>query len=257
MSLYELPAEGKGYFHFERREAVAVNHFHSAPEFLFSETGGQIVSAYGEKRVLKKGEGCFFDSFTPHAYEKSDGAIAFVLLGEKGYFDRLFQIFGNQTPPRFFYFDDFALLETLRRFCEENGKNGRGREAIEEGAICVLLGALAGKTQFVDRVKDKKSELVQGILLYAEENLSGDLSLATLAKEFSYSPEHLSRALNARLGTNWTAYVNSLRARRAKRLLEQRREENVLKIAFDCGFESSNTFYRAYKKEFGAPPKRK
>lgn len=257
MSFYETRAEGSGYFHFERRTANAVSHFHSAPELLFAEREGTTVFFGGESRALKRGEGCFFDSFVPHAYQSTKEASAFVLLGEKNYFDRVFQSFQNKVPPSLFRFEDFSLLENLRAFCEEKGQNGGGRYAIEEGTICIVLGALANQTPFIDRKKDRQSALLCDVLSFAETHLQTDLSLQFIAKEFGYSHEHLSRLLNGQLGQNWTSYVGGLRARRAKRLMEEFPKRTVLEIAFDCGFDSANTFYRAYKKEFGVPPKQK
>ena len=81
-------------------------------------------------------------------------------------------------------------------------------------------------------------------------------NLLALSREFGYSREHLSRILGRYLSEGWNGYVNRLRARRAEEMLSERPGENVLKIAYECGFESPNTFYRAYRREFGKSPRR-
>ena len=57
---------------------------------------------------------------------------------------------------------------------------------------------------------------------------------------------------------SWYAELaaRGLRVQKAEALLKADEEKNVLKIAYECGFDSQNTFYRAYKKEFGHLPRR-
>ena len=45
-----------------------------------------------------------------------------------------------------------------------------------------------------------------------------------------------------------------LRARAAHTLIESNKNSSVLDIALSCGFESLNTFYRAYRRVFGKTP---
>ena len=258
MSFYEQPAESLGYFHFQRRPAHIEAHFHGAPEFLFVERGEQEVTVSGETRVLKRGDGAFADGFCTHAYtQKTNDASAYVLLGEKSYFERIFALLGDRVPPRFFRFENFELLENLRLLCNEAQQNDGGRVAIERGAASILLGAMAKDIPFLKRSEDKQTHLVCNVLQYAETHLVEDLSLTRLSKLFGYSHEHLSRVLNTHLLEHWKSYVGRLRVRKAHALLEANETAPVLQIAFDCGFDSANTFYRAYKKEFGVPPRRK
>jgi AraC-like DNA-binding protein len=42
-----------------------------------------------------------------------------------------------------------------------------------------------------------------------------------------------------------------------RRLQTEIPDANVLELAFDAGFESASTFYRAYKKQFGEAPRQK
>lgn len=255
---YERPAEEKGYFHFQRREVFDTNaHFHSAPEFLFAEQGEQLVSIGGEKRVLKEGEGCFSEGFCIHSYTNVKGSIAHVVLGEKGYFDKIFSSFSGKLPPRFFRFDDYSLLNALRELCNKDYANELHRRVAFEGAMEILFSALAERIPFEERKEDKHSALVCEILDYSSSNLDVDLSLSALSKRFGYAHEHLSRILHKYLSENWNVYVGRLRARKARALLAEHPDCSVLKIAFDCGFESANTFYRAYKKEYGVSPRRK
>lgn len=258
MSFYELRAEQKGYVYFTRRETYETPaHFHGSIELLFVEKGEQPVSVDGETHVLQSGEGAFCDSFSVHYFAPAAGTISYTLLGKTEYFERAFSHFNGKTPPRFFQFDNFPLLHTLYAFYNEKKQNDGGRYAAFEGLVHILLAEIAEKNTVQPKKTDRKNELVCSILQYAEENPTADLSLLSIAKQFGYSHEYLSRILHQYLNENWNAYINRLRVRHADSLLKANADRSVLNVAYECGFDSPNTFYRAYKKEFGKPPKRK
>lgn len=256
MSEYELLAEENRYFRFNKRPMVQTGpHFHRAIELLFIEHGPQAVIIGGEARVLQPGEGCFSDSFCVHSYEMDASVPSSYIVGDRAYFDRFFYNKGEKTPPKFFRFDNFALLHALREICNKNYKNQADRYATIEGAMQILLAEIAEKNAFVTRAKDKRDTLVRDVLLYAEEHTESDLSLETLAAVFNVSREHLSRTLHKHLSQNWSKYVAHLRVRKVNALLQEKPDLSVLDAAFLCGFESSNTFYRAYKREYAKKPR--
>lgn len=257
MSYYELRADKEKYYHvFYHGIANAKTHFHSAVELLFIEDGEQEVLVGGQKRTLRAGEGCFCDAFTAHAYPHTQGIVCDIVIGDKAYFERAFSLFGQKTPPKFFSFTDFELLKTLYLQMEKAKDDELCRRAFFEGLVNVLMSEIARNNPFVSREKDKQEDLICNILFYAENHLNEDLSLGKLSQIFNYSREHLSRLLHKYLFENWQNYVNRRRVKQAAFLLVQNPKASVLDVALSCGFESANTFYRAYKKEFGCAPKK-
>lgn len=257
MSYYELSAEEKGYTYFERRPAIPTfPHFHGAYELVLQRDGEQEVLIGGEKRTIRGGEGCFSDSFCIHSYFPKPTANCFVIVGNKECFERIFAFYGGKKPPRFFPFSNFKLLENLFELCQKPFKDPQNGRATFESAMGILLASIAEDTPFLGGETDKQGELVCKVLGYAEERFFDDLSLLALAKKFGYSHEHLSRVLHKYLSENWNGYVGRLRARKANERLMTDPRANVLDVAFACGFDSANTFYRAYKKAFGKTPRR-
>lgn len=257
MSFYELKAEQTDYFNFEKRSTAYLTrtHFHGAIELLFVKEGKQEVIVGGEHAVLSTGDACIAESFIPHSYGKPEGEV-YVLLGEKKYFDEVFNKFGKKHPPRFFRFENAELLEYLYQLCLKEYKNPINRSTVFDATIKILLSEIAETTQFVDMKKDAQNDLIREILQYANDHPLEDLNLHTLAKKFGYTHEYLSRLLHKQLSENWKSYVNRLRVRIAERLLHKNNSDTILQIAFNCGFDSIHTFYRAYKKEFGKLPRR-
>ena len=255
MSYYELNAEQNEYFYFQKRgNYVTTAHFHGALEFLFVKEGEQEVSIGGERRVLHAGDACFVESFTPHSYLEARGEI-YILLGGREYFEEMFIALGKKQPPKFFRFENFHLLEWLFKLCLKSFKNPFNRSAIFESTIKILISEISETTIFEYRKKDNECPLICQILQYVEDHLQDDLSLRTIANKFGYSYEYLSRLLKKYLLVNWKTYINRLRVRLSARLLKTNTTESIIKIAFDCGFDSVHTFYRAYKKEFGETPR--
>jgi AraC-like DNA-binding protein len=54
---------------------------------------------------------------------------------------------------------------------------------------------------------------------------------------------------------NLTEYIGIARINYAKKILDIDRKKSVAEIAFESGFSSVPTFYRAYKKVFGTLPR--
>lgn len=257
MSFYEIATEQKNYFLIGERGLVETPaHFHSAMEMHFVEEGSMEILLDGEKRTLHAGDACFCDSFTVHAIPLPKDTLSYNLVGSKEAFERAFSLFGEKRPPRFFHFENFPLLRSLSKLCNKNRQNNGGRYAIFTGTLQILLAEIAETSTFLPRTVERKNTLVCDLLSYAEEHPQADLSLSALSEKFGYSREHLSRILHKYLLENWNMHVNRLRVRKAEILLSQNPESNVLEVAYACGFESPNTFYRAYNKEFGKSPKK-
>ena len=90
---------------------------------------------------------------------------------------------------------------------------------------------------------------MQGDRLY----LDPDLSLDGLSRQLRAIPNHVSQTLNQQLGASFFDYVARWRIADAKqRLLES--DDSVLTIAFDVGFNSRSTFYKAFRRETGHTP---
>ena len=257
MSFYELNAETTGYFYFRKGNSTIPTepHFHSAIEIVICAEGEQEVTVGGERRTLTPGEGCFVDSYAVHSLPKSDGNM-FVFLGDLQYFQPVFHAFFDQKPPTFFTFENLPLLSFLYDICQKNTQNTPARYETNEGVVKILLSEISKNTPFISRKESKGDDLVGDVLHYASHHLKEDLSLHRLAQLFGYSHEHLSRLLHRHLNEHWNRYVGRLRARAAHALLKSNPTCNVLEIASRCGFESPNTFYRAYRREYQMPPRK-
>ena len=82
------------------------------------------------------------------------------------------------------------------------------------------------------------------------------LTLAMLAEQLSMPTKHLSQIINEHFRQNFNDFINSYRIRAAIAKLSavQTREDKLLKIAFESGFNSKSVFNAAFKKNTGFSP---
>lgn len=96
-------------------------------------------------------------------------------------------------------------------------------------------------------------EQVQRGIDFVERNLEVDLDLADVSRAAGMSHWHFQRIFRALTGETLKTYVRSRRMANAlQRLLQSR--TRILDIALEAGFESQESFTRAFKAAFGMTP---
>ena len=101
--------------------------------------------------------------------------------------------------------------------------------------------------------KEKVTASMQQDKLYED----AELTLSQLAKKLSTNTSVLSKVINQGFGLNFNDFVNEYRVKAVIELLKagEQKNQTLLGIAFDCGFNSKATFNRAFKKQTGLSPK--
>ena len=94
---------------------------------------------------------------------------------------------------------------------------------------------------------------VQPVLAFAAAHLDEDISLDALAAQAGLSPFHLHRVFSAAAGETPKQFTLRLRLGRAAAMLLIG-NESVLNVALSCGFQSHETFCRAFRSRFGMSP---
>ena len=103
---------------------------------------------------------------------------------------------------------------------------------------------------------DDGNGVIEQAVAYIRENFASDISLSSIAKSFSVSPEHFSRLFKKETGLGFSKYLNSLRLQHAEQLLKSSGKKNITQVAESCGFEDSNYFSKKFKEVYGTSPKK-
>ncbi len=94
------------------------------------------------------------------------------------------------------------------------------------------------------------------VLEYIEQQLSEELSVDRIAEVACFSKHHFHRQFSIYVGINIAEYVRLLRLRRAGYQLAFRGDQRIVDIAVANGFDSAESFCRAFKRVFGQAPSR-
>lgn len=100
--------------------------------------------------------------------------------------------------------------------------------------------------ELVDRLHD--------YLLRDRNLLQGDLNRDELTTALGTNRNTLTDAVRAVTGKTPMEYIRTIRIEEARRLLDRHPDLTVEAIAYDCGFNAPNTFYRLFRKQYGISP---
>lgn len=107
----------------------------------------------------------------------------------------------------------------------------------------------------VDMMKRSHNEELQKNILewLNEQYMRPELSIAMTAEQFHISQKYVSQFLKDQTGKSYTEYIEDLRLTHAMELLKTTKL-GVTEIALKCGFTTQNTFYKAFRRRYGASP---
>ncbi|QXE91261.1 AraC family transcriptional regulator [Geomonas subterranea] len=98
------------------------------------------------------------------------------------------------------------------------------------------------------------AERFDRVLRYIERHLDEPLTVERLSRVAHFSKFHFHRQFSLYTGTGVLAYIRQLRLKHASYRLVYRRDERIIDIALDAGFESPEAFARAFRQIFGQSP---
>ena len=115
---------------------------------------------------------------------------------------------------------------------------------------------LADREIFIQNEKSQHMVLIQTTVESDQLYRNPELNLALLSEKIDLPPKQISKTLNQEAGMNFNDFINSYRVEAFCRELKKTDNTNLtlLGIANSCGFNSSATFQRTFKKFKGETP---
>lgn len=252
--LYEKDADERGHLYFSRYDDEKIGytpmpHYHSSIEIFVVTDGEYFINVNGVERILRAGEIAYIDSFTPHTSGSTEwhtGSTVYVIVASGDYLGGIEWLTREslcEFTERRDGFDKIkALLELAYSMQDEMN------EDIRTGFVRLLFGMLYGYCDKHVKSRGKTTEIAVEIMKYIAKNYKEDITLDTLSAEFGYERTYLSRIVNQSLNMNLREYLNRIRISEFKRMRSTNPHLTLFEAAKACGFQSENTFYRAYKK---------
>jgi len=237
---------------FHSRNNSCLPHFHSSIELVYVTDGMMSAILDGQRVDVPQGSMLLTSGYTVHRYftEGTSDVVVFIIpisfvpilekaLANKRFAAPLYQDEGGELS---------ALIPLIKGRWDALGIESR------RGFCQLMLGILMERVGLAAMPIKAPAGLMRNMLSYLQENSASDLSMEKLARHLGYSRSRLSHLFRDNFGCSYSDYVNSLRCRRAARLLTQS-DLTQLEIALSTGFECIRTFYRAFQKCYGMTPK--
>ena len=95
---------------------------------------------------------------------------------------------------------------------------------------------------------------IQKIIQYIHYNFNQDLSLKELAKQAYLSPFHFQRVFKEAVGETPKQYLIRIRMETAAHFIVLKPHDSILDVAIDCGYNSLESFSRAFKNFYSVSP---
>ncbi|RPH89108.1 MAG: AraC family transcriptional regulator [Calditrichaeota bacterium] len=91
---------------------------------------------------------------------------------------------------------------------------------------------------------------IHRVMDYIDKHLDQELSLDELAKVANFSPFHFHRIFHALVGETLNQFIQRIRIEKAATMLLGDPKKSITAVALDCGFNSSASFARLFRKAF-------
>jgi AraC-like DNA-binding protein len=237
--------------------------FHATPELFFQQCGSTIFEMPEETFTVGPGELCLMPTGMPHAETACAGPAGYLTLITMFWPDGFSVHFGHTSPEqrvRSDPHDRFTLSSNLFQQCLQeiaavSARPVAGRDRFVDGLLAASLGTMLHAFDLPQRKSEAGLDLVARCRTLVEQHLHHrDLSVTWLAAHLGCTPDHLSRAFQAKTGVNLIDSINRARISSAVRLMS-RLDFNIAEIAWASGYATQSYFNRLFLRQMGQTPR--
>lgn len=229
-------------------------HLHKQLELVYVTEGSVSLKVDEHNKTLSQGELAIIFPNSIHSYESGQPSELLLVILEPELVGDYAQILNkNQAVNPFLlksqiHPDIIYLLPYLIRYRQQPISR-----KLLKGYLAILVGRVLEQVELISSSSKTDADLVHRALYYINRHFTEPLTLQSISSTLGFSKYYLSRCFCEKTGCNFNQYLNSLRIDYAKRLLESS-NLSVTEIAYESGFESQCTFYRAFRETSGATP---
>lgn len=230
-------------------------HLHKQAEILYVTKGKLKSTINGKEEILMPGDLSFCFPNSIHSTETIENSTAIMII-----FDTAFvEAYSNELLN---YYPDVPFMKknTLPdhihasfQMLLQSSVNKQDLR-ISAGYLTIILGNLLSSLFLLHNKNVDLQDTCHVLLAYINDHFTEQISLNSLAKSLNISKYYISHIFSDKIKTSFPCYLNRCRIDYAKHLLRNT-NHTITEIGFDCGFNSSRTFYRAFKEYNHMTPK--
>ena len=240
---------------------MTVAHFHKNHELYYLIEGQTRYFVGNEIFLLEAGDMIFVPKgeFHKTVYEENTNTER-VLFGfddtfANGEFSKYIDEMTQNKHITFPKDKAHKIKDLINRCIKENENKPKGYEDMKKLLLGELLITISRYRKTETAPISPAYTAMQEIAKYISSHCNADLSLQSLSKQFSISPNHLSKQFKKATGVGLSEYINIARITAAEKLLAQGNIP-ITRVATECGFNDSNYFAAVFKKIKGITPKK-
>lgn len=224
-------------------------HLHRSFEFIYVMDGNIHICVNSRSFNLKKDDCMLILPYEVHSLSTKDYSDACICIFSPEYvktFEKM--IYGKFLDNPVFNLSSNAQALILDKIFKDNINVLQMKSC-----LYLLCSEVMDHTKLLPSIKNDY-ELLHKVLNYVQENFSKDISLESIANEFCYNYNYLSKYLNKVLGISFVDFINQHRINYASYLLRNT-DDTITDIAYKCGYSSIRSFNRNFLKFTSKTPK--
>lgn len=228
-------------------------HFHRNIEMIYVVDGELEGKIDDTEYIFLKDDIVFIPNYLKHIFFKKNYSKVIILVVPYDLGNDFQDLFKNNQFDIKLSDKTFnkKILETLRSMQKNYDLNS---PLINKGYLDAIMGQLLYRYPRHVAKHNHNLNFIIEVLEYIEKNYYKKLDLQTLSKTFGYNKDYFSKVFNRCVGVNINTYINHIRIANALNLIKKDDNKNILDNALAVGFESSATFYRAFKMLYHTTP---
>lgn len=218
-------------------------HFHRAYELIYINGGKLSVSVDQKEYRLFKNDLAFIFPNQMHEFRTLEHSEITIILFSPDMIGDFFMNYKGFIPK-----DNVMHLEGEFDLKKLNSVYGK------KSFLYALCADLINETSFIPVRQSPQTAVLYKILLYVEQNYSGDCTLKAVARHLQYDYPYLSKLFVRLMNMTFTDYLNHYRISQAGYMLKNT-DQAIGQVASDCGYNNLRTFHRNFRKIIGRSPK--
>ena len=170
--------------------------------------------------------------------------------------DKTLNLLTSIKEPLYFVLsqEDFFVISQLCDFCRQESESSHfDLQYITNLLECIFIKLFRQKEFKTSKYHDIEDTPIHRVMLYMHAHFRENPSLDQLAEIAHYTPCYFSTVFHKTIGVTYSDYLNQLKIKYAKQLLLTTNLKSI-DIGFQCGFNSFNSFLRAFKASTGLTP---
>lgn len=254
----------KGYFEFEKevpdiyishwtKSDNFASHFHNRIEIVFCKSGKQLIVLDEETYTMTAGDVVLIFPNITHELIKQDvpNTELISVISKPDFFTTTYPELITHRPKSPYFPAAMVSRQTVEAFLKM--PEIRLYSGALVGWTYIVLSELLNQVELVATRETGSSHLASNLVGYIGAHFKEPLTINHLANEFGYSPSYVTHVFYNQLKIPFRTYLTAVRSEYAAELIRST-SKSLSEIAYECGYTSTATFCRGFKRHFSFTP---